>query len=58
MVDFVYGDENNVYNTTELIGPLRPIEFEPFDNQSKQVRLYALNVGHLVIGAQSDQIQM
>jgi hypothetical protein len=57
-VNFTYGDENEIHNQTNLIKPLYGIEFEPFDNNSKTIKLETLDVGHLVIGAISENIKM
>ncbi len=59
LINFTYGDESEVSNRTDLIKPLPPIKFEPNDTSTKTVKLEALNsVGHLVVGVQSDDIEM
>jgi hypothetical protein len=58
-INFTYGDENEVSNQTDLIKPLSAIKFEPFDNSSRMITLAALNnVGHLVVGVESNEIEM
>ena len=58
-INFTYGDENEVSNRTDLIKPLSEIKFEPFDNSTRIIKLEALNnVGHLVVGVESNDIQM
>lgn len=53
-VNFTYGDENTVNTNTHIIEELTSVSFEPFDNSSKLVELKTKNVGHVVIGAQSN----
>lgn len=58
LVNFTYGDENNVYNDTNLIKWLEPVKFEAFENNSKSIKLETIDVGHLVIGVQSNDIKI
>ena len=57
-LNFTYGDENEILNNTNLIKPLDAIEFEPFDNSSKIIKIETLDVGHLIIGIVSESIKM
>lgn len=58
-VSFTYGDENSVTNETEMIELIPTITFEAFSNETKYIMLKTLDkAGHLVIGAQSDDIEI
>lgn len=57
-VSFTYGDENEVHNDTDYILPLPNLTFTPTSNLSQTVEISALKVGHLVVGAQSNQTEM
>ena len=41
-----------------MIEPIPEINFEPFDNETKTIEIKTKNVGHLVIGAQSNDTEM
>jgi len=58
ILDFTYGDENSVTDKTNMIKMLPSIVIERGDTQPKQVEITALNVGHLVIGVQSADLDM
>ena len=58
-VNFTYGDENEVKNVSNgIIDQLPQAEFEANSNVSQAIKLHAKEVGHLVIGAISDNIEM
>ncbi len=57
-INFTYGDENDVNSNTNIIKSLPSITFQPNGNNSVALQLTGQNVGHLVVGAQSNQIKM
>ena len=58
-VNFTYGDESQVHNETNgMIAQLPTLSFSPSDNQSQSIKIEALKVGHLVVGAISNEIKM
>jgi hypothetical protein len=57
-LNFTYGDEDTINTDTHIIEELASVSFDPFDKSSKLVVLKAKNVGHLVIGAQSNDTLM
>ena len=57
-INFTYGDENEANTDTTIIKPIAPIQFKPFDNSSIDVVLQAEDVGHIVVGAASNDINM
>lgn len=60
MVNFTYGDETSVTNTTNgLIDSIDPVLFEPFFNATKTIKIKSnTHVGHLVVGTDSDDINL
>jgi hypothetical protein len=57
-VNFTYGSENEIYTESKYIRPLDPILFTPEGNQTHCVVISPIQVGHLVLGAISDDINM
>ena len=57
-LNFTYGDENEEFSSTDIIKLLDPVLIGPFKNQTSKVKIFALNVGHLVISAKSNDIEM
>lgn len=57
-LNFTYGDENEEFFSTDIIKLLDPVLIGPFKNQTFKVKLFALKVGHLVISAKSNDIDM
>lgn len=57
-LNFTYGDENTINIDTHIIEPISVVSFEPFENNSKIIELKTKNVGHLVIGLESNDTEM
>ena len=57
-LNFTYGDENDIYKNTYLIEQLPNIDFVKGGPNSQKLELKALKVGHLVIGAMSNDLDM
>ncbi|CAF0894339.1 unnamed protein product [Brachionus calyciflorus] len=57
-LNFTYGDENEEYLDTNIVEKLDPIELGPFKNESVKLKINARQVGHLVIGAKSNEIKI
>ncbi|RNA17603.1 cystinosin-like isoform X1 [Brachionus plicatilis] len=57
-LNFTYGDENEEFSSTDIIKVLEPILIGPLRNQSSNVEIHALKVGHLVIGARSNEVDI
>lgn len=57
-LNFTYGDENEEYSSTDVIKLLDHIQVGPLRNQTTKVLIHALKVGHLVIGAKSNDFDM
>ena len=58
MLNFTYGDENKVGDGTKMIHELPSLVINANDTESRQIEVTSLEVGHLVIGMRSDDVDM